>query len=215
MKLGIFDCDGVLVDSETIGNEVLARCVTRIGWTMSTADSLREFKGRSFPDILKRLQEELSSVPEDFSETFRAEQLNELKRRVRAVDGVKETLRAVTKAGKVLAVASNGPRIKVNTTLGATGMLSAFGENIFTRELVERPKPFPDLFLYVASTLGFAPEEVTVVEDSKLGVQAAKAANMRCVGFYGTPTANADELRRAGADALAADMREVEALILG
>lgn len=206
-RLVIFDCDGVLVDSEVISNEVLAEVVTELGWPQTLDDALRRFKGLAMPDIWQIVAAELGTlIPEAVDRDFRRRQLHALRTRVQPVPGIRELLADLPVP---FCVASNGPPEKMEATLGSTGLLPWFEGRLFSRMEVSRPKPFPDLFLHAARCMNAPPTRTLVVEDSPLGVRAARTAGMRVLGFVGTVTADSAELLDAGAECVLEDVREV------
>ena len=171
-ELVIFDCDGVLVDSEIVSNQVLADVVTELGWTMALEETIRRFKGRAMTDIWTEIEGHLDiTITRKIDDDFRTRQLRALALKVEPIEGVRETLDALRVP---FCVASNGPHEKMRTTLGATGLLSAFEGRMFSRVDVERGKPYPDLFLHAARTLDAATEGCIVLEDSPLGIEAAR-----------------------------------------
>ncbi len=196
--LVIFDCDGVLVDTGSVDTRVLSEVVTEAGWPMSPAEVNRRFKGMASVKIWEQVAVRLArALRPDIEESFRERQLVALEGEVRPVAGVEALLDAFP---ILYCVASNGPHRKMEATLGATGLLDRFEGRVFSRTEVARPKPAPDLFLHVASVMNAAPGACLVVEDSPLGIEAARAASMRSLGFAGTRTADADALAAAGAD---------------
>lgn len=210
-KLVIFDCDGVLIDSETISNEVLAVVVTELGWPVTVAESLEQFKGRSMPDVWSKVADEVGPIDSAaVDRDFRSRQLAALKIQVKAVPGVHETLAALRLP---YCVASNGPHEKMRVTLGAAGLWALFDGRIYSRVDVPRAKPFPDLFLHAADAQGVAPADCVVVEDSPLGIEAALRAGMTPIGFAGTPTASAAKLRAAGAKTVLDELQELLPLL--
>ena len=209
----IFDCDGVLVDSERLTHAVVVDMLAEHGVELSFEEAVDRFIGMSMANGLVQLKSLLGGeLPPDF--------LPEMGRRTRAafragltsVPGIEAVLDGLRQP---YCVASNGNHAKVNFTLGHTGLLPRFVGHatgrIFTAEDVLNPKPAPDLFLLAAHTLGAQPSHTTVVEDTPTGVKAAKAAGMRAIGFAAmTPAAR---LQAAGADAIAHSMAEVAALM--
>jgi HAD superfamily hydrolase (TIGR01509 family) len=182
--LAIFDCDGVLVDSEPIAARLTAESVSELGWAMSPELAKREFLGDTFANIIRRVEEKLGrQVPADWPARSQARLLAALELELTPVKGVCEALEALASAGVTLAVGSQGSHQKMQLTLGVTGMLPFFEGRIFSATQVARPKPAPDLFLLAADTLGFAPRETVVIEDSTRGVKAALAAGMRVLGY--------------------------------
>ncbi len=205
----IFDCDGVLVDSERLTHQVVVDMLAEHGVALSFDEAVDRFIGMSMANGLVHLKALLGGdLPADF--------LPEMGRRTRAafragltsVPGVAAVLDGLQRP---FCVASNGNHAKVNFTLGHTGLLPRFAGRIFTADDVDRPKPAPDLFLLAARTLGALPAHTTVVEDTPTGVAAARAAGMRVIGFAAmTP---AGRLQAAGADAIAHDMATVATLL--
>ena len=205
----IFDCDGVLVDSERLTHQVVVDMLAEHGVALGFDEAVDRFIGMSMANGLVQLKALLGGeLPADF--------LPEMGRRTRAafragltaVPGVEAVLDGLQRP---FCVASNGNHAKVNFTLGHTGLLPRFAGRIFTADDVAHPKPAPDLFLLAARTLGALPAHTTVVEDTPTGVAAARAAGMRVIGFAAmTP---AGRLQAAGADAIAHDMATVANLL--
>jgi HAD superfamily hydrolase (TIGR01509 family) len=205
----IFDCDGVLVDSERLTHQVVVDMLAEHGVALGFDEAVDRFIGMSMANGLVQLKALLGgTLPDDF--------LPEMGRRTRAafraglttVPGVEAVLDGLQRP---FCVASNGNHAKVNFTLGHTGLLPRFTGRIFTADDVAHPKPAPDLFLLAARTLGALPAHTTVVEDTPTGVAAARAAGMRVIGFAAmTP---AGRLQAAGADAIAHDMATVANLL--
>jgi len=206
-ELVIFDCDGVLVDSEVPSNQVLRDVVAELGWPLTLGETMERFKGWALSDIWSEVEARLGvTVTPEVERSFRARQLELLAARVQPVDGVRETLQALSVP---CCVASNGPHEKMHVTLGATGLLAHFEGRLFSRLDVSRGKPHPDLFLHAAHALGTLPERCLVVEDSPLGIEAAHRAGMSAVGFAGTSTADARALAEAGAGRVMRHMTEL------
>ncbi len=205
----IFDCDGVLVDSERLTHQVVVDMLAERGVGLSFDEAVDRFIGMSMANGIVQMTDLLGGhLPAEF--------LPEMGRRTRAafraglttVPGIEAVLDGLQRP---FCVASNGNHAKVRFTLGHTGLLPRFTGRIFTAEDVAQPKPAPDLFLLAARTLGAEPARTTVVEDTPTGVKAAKAAGMRAIGFAAmTP---AGRLQAAGADAIAHSMAEVAALL--
>jgi HAD superfamily hydrolase (TIGR01509 family) len=182
--LVIFDCDGVLVDSEPIAARLTAEAVSELGWAMSAADAKAEFLGDTHANIVRRVEQRIGRpVPSDWPARSQARLIEALEREVQAVQGVRSAIDALTNAGVTLAVASQGSHEKMSVTLRVGGLLPFFAGNIFSASQVAHPKPAPDLFLLASSSLGFAPADSVVVEDSTRGVKAAVAAGMRVFGY--------------------------------
>ena len=197
--LVIFDCDGVLVDSEPIAARLTAESVSELGWEMSAELAKSEFLGDTFSNIIRRVEERIGrKVPEDWPARSQAKLLAALERELTPVAGVKNAIEALRAAGATLAVGSQGSHQKMQLTLGVTGLLPFFEGRIFSASQVAQPKPAPDLFLLAASTLGFAPSQSVVVEDSTRGVKAALAAGMRILGY--TASVGREAIVAAGAE---------------
>jgi HAD superfamily hydrolase (TIGR01509 family) len=194
----IFDCDGVLVDSERLSVRVDAIFLERLGWPMSDAEIIERFVGRSDADMRAVIEERLGGpIPADLDREFDRLYRETFEAELTPVDGIVEALDAVVAAGIPLCVASSGGHAKIRRSLELTGLTSYFGERIFSATDVAHGKPAPDLFLHAASRMGAAPERCAVVEDSVYGVDAAIAAGMRAFAYAGGVTA-ADRLTRPG-----------------
>ena len=197
--LVIFDCDGVLVDSEPIAARLTAQAVSELGWPMTPDLAKAEFLGDTFPNIIRRVEEKTGRpVPEDWPARSQASLLEALERECAPVDGVVAAITGLRQAGATLAVASQGAHAKMQVTLRVTGLLPHFSGRIFSAYDVPRPKPFPDLFLHAARSLGFEPPQCVVVEDSTRGVKAALAAGMRVFGY--TASVGREAMLAAGAE---------------
>lgn len=207
--LVIFDCDGVLVDSERLSHTVLMGLLSEHGVQLSFEATVRQFIGTSLPVCRERVAALLGgTLPDSFFPQFTARSQAAFRAELVEVPGVRQLIAALPCA---YCVASNGNRAKVDFTLAHTGLLSLFTSRIFTADDVRHPKPAPDLFLHAAQQMGAQPATTTVIEDTPTGITAAKAAGMRAIGYCAmTP---ADELLRAGADGVAASMAEVKALV--
>ena len=208
----LFDCDGVLVDSERITSRVWAGLLTDIGLPTTTEQSLATYLGNSMARCLEIVTEQLGHTPPDSLLTdFYAHVKVALANEVTAVDGIVEVLDALDAAGIGYGVASNGEHEKMQTTLGATGLLSRFEGRRFSAVDVARPKPAPDLFLHAARQLGFAPSRTIVVEDSPLGVFGASTAGMAVIGY--AELVSPERLMAAGASHTVFSLRELLAFI--
>jgi HAD superfamily hydrolase (TIGR01509 family) len=198
-RLVIFDCDGVLVDSEPIAARLTAEAVSELGWEMSAELAKAEFLGDTFANIIRRVEERIGrKVPEDWPARSQASLLAALERELQPVPGVLTAIHALRAAGVELAVGSQGSHQKMQLTLSVTGLLPFFEGRIFSASQVAHPKPAPDLFLLAASTLGVAPAQTVVVEDSTRGVKAALAAGMRILGY--TASVGREAIIAAGAE---------------
>ena len=207
-KLVIFDCDGVLVDTEPLTNRVLAQCVTDAGWAVDTQYSITHFKGRNLTDILAdvegHLGKKLPGMMDDYRERMYVE-IDECG--VPAIDGIHELLDALDAMGSEgphRCVGTNAPIKKATLTLTGSGLIDRFTHRddpakvtMFSAYEVGKWKPDPGLFLHAAESMGHPPKDCVVVEDSVSGVLAARNADMRVIGLA-TLTPAAD-LLRAGA----------------
>jgi HAD superfamily hydrolase (TIGR01509 family) len=184
----IFDCDGVLVDSERLAVRVEACLITELGWPLSEQDVLERFVGRSDAYMLGEIERTLGRAIPDWQDRYHERLYATFEDELTAVEGVDE---ALTRLTCPVCVASSGTHDKMKLTLGLTGLLDRFAGRIYSTTEVQRGKPEPDLFLYAAQRSGVAAERCVVVEDSKSGVAAARAAGMRALGFAGglTPAA--------------------------
>ena len=194
-ELVIFDCDGVLVDSEPLANAVLAAAVVELGLDLDLAEVQRRFIGRSMGFVVESLEQERGqALPEGWLDALQQRTFRAFERELRPVRGVTEALERIPLRR---CVASSGAHEKMRLTLGLTGLLETFRGSIFSATEVARGKPHPDLFLHAAERMGTPPERCTVVEDSLPGVQGARAAGMRVLGYV--ERSDAVALRRAGA----------------
>ncbi len=207
--LVIFDCDGVLVDSEHISHSVLHTMLLESGVSISYEETMDRFIGTSNVGFLKEVGGLCGGVaPAGFLDRFREATLAAFSEHLSAVAGVEELLLALPVP---YCVASNGRHFKMQATLGKTHLLKHFTNRIFSFEDVERPKPAPDLFLHAARSLGADPSECVVVEDSPTGVQAARAAGMRALGYAAMTSPK--KLIDAGAHAVFGSMSHLPALL--
>lgn len=214
VELVIFDCDGVLVDSEVISNSVLARALTAEGLPTTLVQARREYQGLLLSEVVQRAQQGLGrALAGDWVERFEHERAEAFHRELEPVSGAASTVQRVKNAGIPVCVASQGSLQKTRMTLGLTGLRSLFHANaLFSGQLVPRGKPHPDLFLHAAATMGAKPSRCVVVEDTVSGVTAAVSAGMRAIGY----AADSDEtvLRHAGAEILHTLVRLPEMLAI-
>ena len=195
IDLVIFDCDGVLVDSEELSNRVLTEELGRLGLALEPRVAAARFTGLTLAHTLELAAAELGrELPAGFVERLQRRTYDVLRRSVRAVPGVEQALAAIRTP---VCVASSGEPEKMRLTLGATGLLARFEGRMFSATEVARGKPHPDLFLHAAARMGAAAEHCVVVEDSSPGVQAARAAGMPALGY--APHGDGAELLRHGA----------------
>ncbi|MFI0988662.1 HAD family hydrolase [Streptomyces exfoliatus] len=195
--LVIFDNDGVLVDSEPISNTLLAGYLTELGHPTSYEESVRDYMGSAMHRIHELVEERSGRrLPVEFDDVFHSRVFAAFQAELQAVVGAAEVLKQLAAAGVPYCVASSGSHERIRVGHRKTGLDACFRDEIvFSAEDVGRGKPSPDLFLHAASRMGVAPERCVVVEDSRLGVQAALAAGMDVYGF----TAMTPEEKLAGA----------------
>ncbi len=205
----IFDCDGVLVDSEHITSEVFARMLGEAGFNVTPDYMFEHFTGKPLAACLEMIEQLYGrKVPVGFEEAYHRQTIGELRARLLPVEGVAEI---VQKLRVPFCVASSGEHEKMRATLGATGLLPYFEGKLFSVTDVERGKPFPDVFLYAARSNGVDPRRCAAVEDSPPGVQAAHTACMTVFGYAkNTP---AHRLQSAGAHVTFEDMQGLATLL--
>jgi len=200
VQLVIFDCDGVLVDSEVISNGVLAGLLTAEGLPTTLVEARRDYQGLLLAEVVERAQERLGrALPEDWLERFERERAEAFQRELAPVSGAVEVVERVRAAGVAVCVASQGKLEKTRLSLELTGLRHLFGDGtLFSAYAVARGKPHPDLFLHAAGEMGADPAGCVVVEDTPSGVLAGVCAGMRVLGY----AADSDEraLRGAGAE---------------
>jgi HAD superfamily hydrolase (TIGR01509 family) len=210
--LVIFDCDGVLVDTEVLQVAVEARVLTELGWAIEPDEVVRRWMGRTAAvqaaDISERLGEEGARR---YAEVARGQIHDAFERDLVEVEGVSALLDALDEAGLPVCVASSGSHERMQRTLGLTGLMDRFDGHVFSALEVEHGKPAPDLFLLAAEKMGVEPGRCVVLEDSVYGVQAAVAAGMRVLG-YGSGLADPGSLADAGAEVFTR-MSDVPALL--
>jgi len=198
--LVIFDCDGVLVDTEPVANRLLARIVTDLGHPVTYEDCRRRFVGRMMEEIQEELETALGrELGAEWCDSVRKRTETVFASGIEAIPGVSEQVRALLAANIPLCVASSGKISKMHLTLGQTNLLPLLGDVLYSAEMVGRGKPAPDLFLHAARQMGVAPERCVVIEDSIFGVQAGIAARMRVLGYAADPFTDDEALRAAGA----------------
>jgi len=211
----IFDCDGVLVDSEPLACASFSRALKAQGLDWSVEETMRRLMGLSLKTSLEICEAELGrKLPGDFLEKMQAVTYQTFRDApLRAVAGVEDAVTALQAAGLDTCVASSGAPEKMRFTLGLTGLWDLFDGRIFSAAQVPRGKPFPDLFLHAAISMNVQPFDCVVVEDSLPGVQAARAAGMRALAYAGEPYANREALQKAGAQVFD-DMKQLPGLVL-
>ncbi len=207
IELVIFDCDGVLVDSEPIANRTLAEALIAEGLNIPEHEVARATTGLSLASVLNWLEADHGlKLGQDFLAALQDVTFAAFDRDLQAVPGAPDAVTAIQKSGLKSCVASSGEITKMTLTLGLCGLYEAFAGRLFSATWVAAGKPAPDVFLYAAREMGVAPERCLVVEDSLPGIAAARAAGMTVLGYGG------DDLAAAGAKTFA-DMSELPELI--
>jgi HAD superfamily hydrolase (TIGR01509 family) len=198
--LVIFDCDGVLVDSESLGNRALAETLTAVGLPTTPDQALDACKGRILADVVAIMEQRFGGpLPDGWIADFEALRALYFKEELTEIPGAREAVEAVRAAGIDVAVGTQGKPEKVALTLGLTGLAELFdADAIFTSYEVPRGKPAPDLYLHAAASRGFAPERCVVVEDTTIGAAAGVAAGMTVFGLARETAAG--DLAAAGAE---------------
>ena len=210
-ELVIFDCDGVLVDSERVANEVFARALDEVcGLEFTLEDMFDTFVGHSRLQCLQKNEALLGRPPPDELDRRYQQDINRaLEATVQAIDGIEGVLRELAMP---VCVASSGSHEKMQVTLGKTGLIDYFDGAIFSTSEVERGKPHPDIYLHAAARMGVTePSRCLVVEDSPIGVSGAVAAGMTVFGFAELMPAH--RLRASGAHRVFERMSELPGLI--
>ncbi|MEU5715286.1 HAD family hydrolase [Streptomyces sp. NPDC020403] len=184
-ELVIFDNDGVLVDSEPLSNTVLAGYLTELGHPTSYEESIRDYMGAAVHRVHDLVEKRTGQkLPDSFDEELHRRTVAAFQDELVVVEGVEELLGTLVADGVAYCVASSGSHQKIAAGHRRTGLDQWFEDEwIFSSEDVGRGKPAPDLFLHVAAAMGVAPERCVVIEDSPLGVEAARAAGMDVYGF--------------------------------
>jgi HAD superfamily hydrolase (TIGR01509 family) len=210
----IFDCDGVLVDSEVISCSVHAEVLTRNGYPITSEQVFDRFLGRSARQAIIEVEAELGRrLPDDFDTQLKSQIFSTFRESLSPTPRIHEALTAITQP---VCVASSGSHERMRISLGRTKLYDHFAPNIFSSSEVRNGKPAPDLFLFAAARMGVAPSRCVVVEDSVSGIAGAIAAGMTVLGYCGGSHCRpgyADTLRRAGTAATFDDMRQLPELI--
>ena len=215
----LFDCDGVLVDSEVLATRELQRYLEDLSFpTAFEVENHDRFTGLSLRDIRTSLETQAGrSLPENFERELRRRDMKAFQRDLRPINGVRDTL---SDLDLPRCVASSGSQEKIRHSLTITGLIQYFDPNLFSArdQQVRRGKPAPDLFLHAAKSMGFQPNRCLVIEDSVAGVRAGIAAGMHTIGFTGGSHCNTNHparLRNAGAHEVATNMSTVTEIIDG
>ena len=212
--LVIFDCDGVLVDSEALACVVHADVLTAHGYAITAAQVHERFLGRSSREARLEVETEMGRVlPDEYTVQLKSTIDRVFGEQLTAVPYIAEALARLTLP---VCVASSGTPTRIVSSLTTTGLLERFAPHLFSASQVENGKPAPDLFLFAASEMGAAPSRCVVIEDSVPGVIGARAAGMTVLGFHGGAhcgPGTAAALTAAGAHATFDDMRLLPGLV--
>lgn len=208
-RMIIFDCDGVLIDSEIISAQMLIAALADLGVVIDLPYVARHFLGRSYPVVMQQIRREFGlDLPPSFEDEYRDRLLEGFRRGLTIMPGV---LDVIDNLALPFCVATSSSPRRVEMSLQLVGLADRFGDRVFTASQVSRGKPAPDLFLFAAAQMGFAPEDCLVIEDSLTGVAAGRAAGMEVWRFTGgSHMANLDlaEPPEARADLRFASFRE-------
>jgi HAD superfamily hydrolase (TIGR01509 family) len=219
VQLVVFDCDGVLVDSETLACGVEARALTALGYPISGEEVARRYAGLSDADMRRAVEREIGrALPGDHEARCAAALEEAFRRELKPVGGMAAVVDGVAAAGCGRCVASSSAPERLRLALTVTGLWEKLAPNVFSAKMVARGKPAPDLFLFAAERMGVEPAACLVIEDSVPGIQAARAAGMTAIGFAGSGHCGPDHaarLRDAGADEVSPDARSLDALLRG
>ncbi len=202
--LVIFDCDGVLVDTEPMSNAVLARCLTEAGLPTTAEQALATYRGLLLGQVRELAEQRLGRpLPDDFLDRYERERDVAFRAgELAPIPGAAAAVTTLSDAGIAVCVASQGRRSKTEMTLTMTGLRPLFGPDaLFSSHDVPRGKPSPDVYLHAAAAMGSPPEQCVVVEDTPIGARAGIAAGMHVLGLAADPAA-ARELAAVGAQPL-------------
>jgi HAD superfamily hydrolase (TIGR01509 family) len=210
----IFDCDGVLVDSEVISCRAHADVLSRHGYPITSDEVFERFLGRSTRQANLEIETELGrKLPDDYHAELQDELFGNFERDLEAIRGIHDALDRITQR---VCVASSGSHQRMRVSLGSTSLYERLAPNIFSASQVKNGKPAPDLFLFAASEMEVPPERCVVIEDSVAGIAGARAAGMTVFGFCGGSHCGpgyTEILRQAGADLTFDDMRQLPELV--
>lgn len=187
-KLVIFDCDGVLVDTEWATNDVLSISLSRYGPAITPAECMDRFVGGTMASVGEKAQAEGYDLPATWVDDLYAAMFAQLRKGVELLPGIVDVLDRLDSLGVAYCVGSNGPMAKMEITLGPSGLWQRLQGRIFTPHVIgmQHAKPSPGLYLHAAQTMGVAPSDAVVIEDSFSGASGARAARIRCFGYCAT-----------------------------
>lgn len=211
-ELIIFDCDGVLVDSEEITDRILATALTELGLSISPAETRRQFLGPPLAQVVVDIESQLGhDLGADWIEEFEERRAEAFREELQPMSGAADVVAKLAGAGIAYCTASQARLDSIRVKLEVTGLAPLFADaTLFSAEQVLRGKPWPDLFLYAAEAMGVEPIHCVVVEDTTRGVAAAVAAGMRVFGLCSGD--DVDDLVTAGAEPLAS-LRDLPNLV--
>lgn len=215
-ELVIFDCDGVLIDSEKIANEVIAKELTKLGWKMTPEESVKKFLGMNITEMQPIIEAHLGHhLSKEWPKELANSVMNEMKTKSVLMPGAAEVLKKVTKDGFDWRIASNSSDAEMEVKFSCTGLTKIVkGRYVSASRVIAkggRAKPAPDVYLEAAKEAGVAPQNCVVVEDSPLGVRAAVAAGMTCYGL--DPHGDGAALKAEGAKAIFHQLDEIFGVI--
>ena len=195
VKCIIFDCDGVLVDTEKIGNGILLEMASEHGFEMKIEDAYRDFNGRNLKECFQHIEIAIDKkLPDNFETEYRERSFEAFKTQVKPMEGVVDF---IEKLKIPYCVASSGPVEKIRLNLETAGLLDKFENKIFSAYQINSWKPDPGIFLFAAKEMGFEVKDCIVVEDSKAGVMAGIRGGFKVYGFVNDN--NFDDLKNEGA----------------
>ena len=199
-SLVIFDCDGVLVDTERLTNRTLAGLLTELGFPLTGPECQKRFMGRTLEAVQEIVEKELGQkLPADWLDRLRARDIESFKSGVSQVPGVARVMDLLDQRGIPYCVGSSGKYEKMHATLGSAGLLPRLKDRLYSSQDCASGKPAPDVFLLAARSMGHQPESCVVIEDSLPGVMAASAAGMRVYAYVDDPVCDREALQNAGA----------------
>jgi HAD superfamily hydrolase (TIGR01509 family) len=209
-KLIIFDCDGVLVDSEDIANTTFAGLVRKLGHPLSDEEAIHVFPGTNLQACVDYVQDKFSiKLPDDIALMYRKASSEAFRKNLKPVEGIETTL---SKINNQKCVASNGPHQKIVENLKITSLTSHFGDRIYSAYTIQKWKPNPALFTWVAQSMDYEPKDCIVVEDSVHGVIAAQKAGIKVLAYLNKNRHHVDEIKENGG-VVFEDMEELVELI--
>lgn len=213
LKALIFDCDGVLIDSEHLASRVESEVVRDLGLDLSPDDAHAMFLGKTVEGVVEAIAARTGRRPSSgwiYNWAFAT--AHAFHRELTVVEHLRDTLEALHARGHRMAVASQSPLARVRFSLDVTGLAPLFGEHVYVTSMVSKPKPAPDIYLLAAERLGAPPADCVVIEDSPAGAASALAAGMRVIGY--APGATRESMTASGAvviDSMAKLVREIDA----